>query len=215
MDRLDLCVVIWYCFNLIIIFPCILYILHQFHNHSDQQTMKYRNKLLVYIINIHALITISIYFGWMSVLRIWQIWSTIPNWSVYIPIGFAVNGSFMLLGVKIWLLYFNQQYHLSIIHLTYNGNNDTNSITHNWFIREKSRFGDAKFLLLSIFTPYLFAGAVMNCIIYSQLGEGPILDLVQSIFVVPCLSFTAYIYSEVQYIHTQNTHTLHTQCIIM
>eukprot|EP01083_Nonionella_stella_P169185 573083_1 len=95
--------------------------------------MRYRNQTLVYIINFHVIVMIFIYFGWMSTLRIWKIIHFIPEWTVHIPIGLSCNSLFMLLALKAYLLYYEQQYHLAIMHATYNENN----FNDDWFIQQR------------------------------------------------------------------------------
>ena len=152
--------------------------------------MRYRAVNLVYIINAHVIIMIFMYFGWMSSVRIWEI-LPIPMWTIYIPLSFGVNCTFMLLALKIYFLYYKQQYNLSILHKTYHREYSA------WFIAHRNTWGNLWYILAVLFVPYILLTTVMYCVMYHELFESPISDASQAILVSTQLAFSAKIYFRV------------------
>lgn len=193
MDVVDICALVSNAINVCIIFPALLYVLMTFYKHSEQQLMRYRNRHLVYIINVHVIMMIFIHFAWMSTVGVWQI-LPIPSWTVSIPIAIGVNSLYMLLALKIYLLYYEQQYNLSIIHKTYHQE------YNKWFILQRNRWGNLWYIFAVSFIPYIAITTVLCSIMHYGLFGHPIFDATQAVLVSFQLVFSLHIYIKVPYI---------------
>ena len=143
--------------GIFIYMPIIIYYLIKFHKHyADKTIMKYRNKSLIYTINILSIIILTIdrtYLCLASVINMDK-YIYLPTWPCYLASSISFWIIFLLFFIKTYLLYFEQQYHLSMINITWK--KQINPGIEDWYIKQRqSGFGSFKYLLKISVIPYI------------------------------------------------------------
>ena len=144
--------------SIFICVPIIIYYLLKFHKHyADKTIMKYRNKSLIYTINILSIILLTIdrtYLSITCVLNISFFKNNLPTWPCYWGSSFSFWSIFLLFFIKTYLLYYEQRYHLSMINITWK--KQINPEIECWYIQHRqSGFGNFKFLLKISIVPFI------------------------------------------------------------
>ena len=191
LDAIDICAIVSTTLNVFILFPYLIYALNQFNKNSNKQLMRYRNKKLIYIINGHVIFMIFIWSPWILCVRIWRISPTWPIWTEWFPIAIGSNLSFILLFLKIYLLYFEQQFNVSIVRQTLEEYQK-----YNFWIHQRNKLGNLWFLLLAVFTPYIIFSTLIYCLLYLQ-NLDILFDAFQAIMAFIELSLCIFIYHKV------------------
>ena len=156
MDYVDICGIIMLIIGIFICSPILIYALFRFHGIKNAAILKYRNVTLTYFINILVLFTIIIERSCAFYTCIWNIDNTMSKvslWIAHIGYGVCVWSIYLLFAIKTWLLYYEQKYHLSLINQVWKRLiNESNT---SWYILNRHKYGDHKYLLKISIIPYI------------------------------------------------------------
>eukprot|EP01084_Bolivina_argentea_P102278 183243_1 len=164
MDALDIASLVWMSFNYVVVCPTFIYFLIQFNKMDKTKPMiKYRSKKIVNIINITILIILLFERVYANAISIWSFIHFQINWIYYLFFNITWCFSFSLFAIKVFHLYYKQQYAIAIKDLIWKQQIDPN-IT-NWFIQNKNHFGTPLYCLKIIIIPFILlvtANAVLS-----------------------------------------------------
>lgn len=180
IDTLDIIALIWMIFNYIILCPIMIYSAYKFcSNIREYESLKkYRNKPLVCCLNIMMLFTLLCERPYANAVIIWQIIEI--NWIYYFVFSISWWSAFFLFFVKVFHLYYKQKYNIAIADLIWKKEINPDEANNNWFIVNKSSYGDPIYMIKIVSIPFLIS-VFINTLISYIYKEGLILDFTQYI----------------------------------
>eukprot|EP01084_Bolivina_argentea_P265500 450056_1 len=154
LDTLDIISVSWISFNYIITCPVLVYSLLKFRSiNPTDPMMKYRSKKLVYILNFLIIIILLLERLYANAVWVWS-FSTIPiNWIFYLIFSFCWWAAFFLFSIKVFHLYYKQQYSIAIKDMVWKSEINPNS--SNWFIAHKHTYGKPIHIVRYLSIPFI------------------------------------------------------------
>eukprot|EP01083_Nonionella_stella_P034615 94718_1 len=140
--------------------PIILYFCHVFKKIPlDSEALKNRNKDLVYWMTLLSILSLALETPFELIVCVFH------NDSLgYIATDFFMWSLFLLFTIKSWLLYFNLQYHFSLLKLQWK--TEINPRYRSWYILNRNTYGDLKYCLRIITLPFLLYMFIISLLQY-------------------------------------------------
>eukprot|EP01084_Bolivina_argentea_P077448 140475_1 len=178
LDAIDITAIVFQSISAFILIPLILYYTYQFYLLKNEAIMQYRSVCLVYIINFITIFSLAIERTYATLSRVWLV-IDVPIWTVFCFIAASWWAATTLFVVKVYNLYYQQQYHRSIADLSWQ--KDINPNHNDWYIQNKNKYGKISYLITLAFIPYLITVLVESVVPYIT-GDGLVFFFVHTIF---------------------------------
>eukprot|EP01083_Nonionella_stella_P014121 39726_1 len=226
MDGLAIAAIAWMIFNYIILCPLMIYFLYMFHrididsnvaahiSGNHHQINKYRSKPITYILNLIMFIILLIERPLANAIGVWCIFNL--NWLYYFTFSITWWSAFCLFSIKVFYLYYNQQYALSLADIGWQKAINPVENNANWYINNRAKYGNPRYYLKILSIPFIIA-VLINTTIAFIFGENLPLDVTQYLIgSIPILfSFIIFFKSrKLDDIYKIRNETLY-QCIIL
>eukprot|EP01084_Bolivina_argentea_P317076 549699_1 len=181
MDNIDIVGIIWIAFNYTILCPLMMFSLFLFYKIDESHAiMKYRNKIVVYLLNVMMFITLLFERLFANCVSVWSFTHMKPNWIFYLVFSVCWWTPFFLFCVKVFDLYYKQQYAIAVQDMTWKKAINSSIAHENWFIKNKNSYGNILFCTKISLIPGIIC-CIINIIVSHICGEGLILDCTQFI----------------------------------
>eukprot|EP01084_Bolivina_argentea_P032599 60326_1 len=177
MDSLDIYGIVLCVFNHFILIPIIIYGLVKYNKTKKKQfnIISNRDSFLTNTIHLFCIIGTSLERTLLISIRVWHIIDIKYLWAVYIFYSICWMGALCSFAIKVYLLYFKQQYHMSISHKSWKQNINPNN--RDWYIENKNTFGNITYLVKISFIPYILSIIILTLFpIFA--GEGLAIDFI-------------------------------------
>merc|ERR1719419_1418417 len=127
-----------------VLWPIMVYALHQFHVFRNARITKFRNSTLITAMNC-CVVAAFLERGYFCFSTVWEIENPVPQWIELIFTGICISSIHLLVALKTWLIYFEQSYHFSVANAAWK--RLINERAQSWFIRHRRTYGDWKYVL--------------------------------------------------------------------
>eukprot|EP01084_Bolivina_argentea_P123713 219228_1 len=179
MDVLDIAGLIFIAFNYAILCPLLLFCTYLFHKiDKSHPILKYRDKSLVYTLNAMMLVTLLIERVYANCVSVWTFINMSPNWMFYLLFSISWWSAFFLFAVKVFQLYYKQQYVIASQDIIWKKEINPNIANENWFIKNKHTYGNGNYCLKISFILFSISCLINTSVSY-LFSEGVILDFTQ------------------------------------
>eukprot|EP01084_Bolivina_argentea_P183814 317128_1 len=176
MDGIDVAAIVWMFFNYTVLCPIMIYYLYRFyHIRKNELVMQFRNKHIIYILNAMMLLTLLAERFYANAVAVW---SVLPiNGLYYLIFSVTWWSGFFLFLVKVFSLYFKQQYAICVVDMAWKTEINPDEKL-NWFIMHKRTYGDPIYCAKLLAIPFVIS-VLINTIISVVFGESLVLDFTQ------------------------------------
>eukprot|EP01083_Nonionella_stella_P013124 36990_1 len=214
MDGIDVAAIVWMFFNYTVLCPIMIYYLYRFyHIRKNELVMQFRNKHIIYILNAMMLLTLLAERFYANAVAVW---SVLPiNGLYYLIFSVTWWSGFFLFLVKVFSLYFKQQYAICVVDMAWKTEINPDEKL-NWFIMHKRTYGDPIYCAKLLAIPFVIS-VLINTIISIVFGESLVLDFTQLFIAsMPIIASFVIFYKsrKLDDVHKIRNETLY-QCIIL
>eukprot|EP01084_Bolivina_argentea_P083880 151846_1 len=172
--------------NLFVFIPTIIYGLHLFRKHRDNELILYRNPFAVSLMNLLVITALATERVFVVCADIYQI-VAVPSWIMVLCFSLTWDAIVYVKLVEVYYVYFQQQYSLSIANKVWKEqiNPDSEDMNASWYISRKNTFGDMACLIKLALIPWTIT-VFIQALISAFVGDVWVLHMMHLIPI--CLS---------------------------
>ncbi len=179
MDYIDIAGIVWIAVNYIVLCPMMLFFLYLFYQiDPSHPMMKYRNKMLVCVLNAMMFITLLFERLYANFVCVWHFTNMEPDWVFYLVFSICWWTPLFLFCVKVFDLYYKQQYAFAVQDMAWKTAINCQIAHDNWFILNRRTYGNILFCVKISLVCAVIA-CVINTVMSYIFGEGLVLDFTQ------------------------------------